>query len=270
MKLARMVPAAVAGLWLLGMQVAGAVEPYRIGGGDVLHVTVWKNTDLSQEVTVRPDGMITLPLVRDVRAAGLTALELAEAVAERLGAFVNAPNVTVIVTGANSSRVSTYGAVANGEFPLAGPMNALQLLALAGGALEGADLAAGYVLRGAERIPVNLEPRAGGTPAGGYPALVSGDVLVVPPREATDRILVAGEVRTPQSLPYRPGLTVLDAFVAAGGGTDYSDLDSARVVRRGTGGRSEDLPVDLSRMLRKGDLSRNVTLAPGDIVVVPR
>jgi len=258
---------------LAAAATAGAEQAreYVVGGGDVLEVNVWKNAELSRQVTVRPDGMITLPLVRDVPAGGLTARQLGESLTERLSAFVNAPNVTVVVTAANSSRVYTYGAVANGAFPLLAPSDALQLLARAGGPATDADLARAFVLRGATRLPVNLEPRSvGERPGEARLALAPGDVLVVPFLDATRGVLVAGEVRSPRGLPFRPGLTVLDAFVEAGGATDYSDLDGVRVLRRSPVGGEGELRVDLSRMIQKGDLADNVLLRPGDIVVVPR
>jgi polysaccharide export outer membrane protein len=92
----------------------------------------------------------------------------------------------------------------------------------------------------------------------------------VPFRDATRRVLVAGEVRTPSSLPFKDGMTVLDAFVAAGGGTEYADLDSVRVVRLGAERQQGEIEVDLARMLKRGDLGKNLNLLPGDIVVVPR
>jgi polysaccharide export outer membrane protein len=245
-------------------------QAYLIGGGDTLQITVWKNPELSQTVTVRPDGMITLPLVKDIPASGQTAVDLGQLIEAKLSAFVNAPNVTVTVVAATNFRVYTHGAVANGMFPLAAPITVLQLLARAGGPTADADLGAAFVLRRGARIPVDLEPRAGGAAAESYPELAPEDVLVVPFRDATRRILVAGEVRTPISLPFKQGLTVLDAFVAAGGGTEYADLDSVRVIGAAAGAPGREIEVDLSRMLKKGDLGKNLALQPGDIVVVPR
>jgi polysaccharide export outer membrane protein len=65
-------------------------------------------------------------------------------------------------------------------------------------------------------------------------------------------------------------MTVLDAFVAAGGGTEFADLDAVRVVRAGADRRQGEIEVDLDRMLKRGDLAKNLNLVPGDIVVVPR
>ncbi len=260
-----------AGLVALCSGAAAGDQAYLIGGGDSLQVNVWKNPELSQTVTVRPDGMITLPLIRDVPASGKSAMDLGKMIEAKLSALVNAPNVTVTVVTATNFRVYTNGAVANGMFPLSAPINVLQLLARAGGPTAEGDPAEAFILRGGERIPVDLQPRAGSGPAAeSYPALMPEDVLVVPFRNATRRVLVAGEVRTPRSLPFQEGLTVLDAFVAAGGGTEYADLDSAKVLRLGTNGRQAQIEVDLARMLKKGELGKNLNLLPGDIVVVPR
>ncbi|MHB8835199.1 MAG: polysaccharide biosynthesis/export family protein [Candidatus Methylomirabilia bacterium] len=250
---------------------AAGDQAYLIGGGDNLQVNVWKNPELSQTVTVRPDGMITLPLIRDVPASGSTAMDLGKTIEERLSALVNAPNVTVTVVSASNFRVYTNGAVANGMYSLTAPINVLQLLARAGGPTAAADLSGSFILRGGKRIPVDLQPRSGAGPAAGfYPEMAPEDVLVVPFRDATRRVLVAGEVRAPSSLPFQEGLTVLDAFVAAGGGTEYADLDAVRVIRNGADGKQGEIEVNLSRMLKKGGLGKNLALLPGDIVVVPR
>ena len=263
--------AAAVALATLGAGPAAGPGQYLIGGGDSLQVNVWKNPELSQAVVVRPDGMITLPLIRDVQAAGMTPMDLGKAIETRISAFVNAPNVTVTVAAATSFRVYTHGALTSGMFQLTAPTNALQLLARAGGAAAEADVAGAYILRGNGRIPVDLRPRQGsGTEAETYPELVPEDVLVVPYRDATRRILVAGEVKSPSSLPYQEGMTVLDAFVASGGGTEYADLDSVRVVRLGSDRKQTEMKVDVEQMLKKGDLGKNLLLEPGDIVVVPQ
>jgi polysaccharide export outer membrane protein len=268
----RMAVAAVIGvLAALGAGPAVGGQPYLIGGGDSLQVNVWKNPELSQTVVVRPDGMITLPLIRDVPAVGKTAMDLGKMIESKLSALVNAPNVTVTVVTATSYRVYTNGAVANGMYTLSSPINVLQLLARAGGPTAEADLTGAFILRGGKRIPVDLQPRFGpGPDAEQYPEMVPEDVLVIPFRDATRRVLVAGEVRVPSSLVFKEGMTVLDAFVSAGGGSEYADLDAVRVIRSDADRRQGEIVVDLSRMLKKADLSKNLTLLPGDIVVVPR
>jgi polysaccharide export outer membrane protein len=250
---------------------ARAQSEYVIGGGDVLQVNVWKNPELSQTVTVRPDGAVTLPLIRDVAAGGLTALQLGQAVAEKLSAFFNAPNVTITVSVANSYRVYTQGAITAGMHVLPAPTTARQLLSRAGAPAPEADLSRAFVQRGGARIPVDLSPEAGPGPEGSAAAFLSpGDVLVVPFRAAaTGRVLVVGEVVSPRAVNLQAGTTFLDAFVEAGGGTPSADLKNARIARRGPSGEPEEISVDLEEVLGKGVLSRNVPLMGGDVVIVP-
>lgn len=110
---------------------------YVIGPEDVLAVLFWREKDLSVEVSVRPDGMITLPLVNDVKAAGLTPDQLRAALTEAAGRFVEDPNVTVVVKQINSRKVFVTGQVAKpGTYPLMGPTTVLQMLATAGGLMD--------------------------------------------------------------------------------------------------------------------------------------
>ena len=251
---------------------APAQEEYLIGGGDTLQINVWKNAELSQNVIVRPDGQITLPLIRDVKAQGLTAVQLGQVLAEKLSSFVNAPNVTVTVAGPTSFRVYTQGAVANGVFSLAAPITARQLLARAGGATADADLTRAYVLRGEARIPVDLSitTRAQKAPVAN-PLLVPGDILAIPVREviALGRVLVVGEVAQPHALPYAEGMTLLDAYLGAGGGTASADLKNAKVARQQANGETTEIPVDIDELIKRGALVKNIALSPGDIVIVP-
>jgi polysaccharide export outer membrane protein len=100
--------------------------------------------------------------------------------------------------------------------------------------------------------------------------LSAGDIVIVPFKPPAERILIVGEVRAPRTIAYREGLTLLDAYVEAGGGTDFADLGAVKVVRTAADGKKQEVGVDLSRILKKADLSRNLPLAPGDIVMVPR
>jgi polysaccharide export outer membrane protein len=110
---------------------------YVIGPDDVLSVVFWRDKDLSADVTVRPDGKITLPLLNDVVAAGLTPEQLREKVAEAAKKFVEDPNPTVIVKEINSRRVFITGQVEkSGPYALSNSMTVLQLIATAGGLKE--------------------------------------------------------------------------------------------------------------------------------------
>jgi polysaccharide export outer membrane protein len=113
---------------------------YTIGPDDVLNVRFWKDADLTSEVTVRPDGKITLQLVNDVQAAGLTPEDLQKAIVKAASAFVQEPTVTVSVKEIRSRRVHVLGAVGKiGPIPLSGPMTVSQLISIAGGLADWAD-----------------------------------------------------------------------------------------------------------------------------------
>jgi polysaccharide export outer membrane protein len=113
---------------------------YVIGPDDVLQVVFWKDRDMSAEVTVRPDGMISLPLLNDVRAAGLTPEELRVSVNDLAKRLVEDPNVTIVVRTINSRKVFITGQVVHpAAYPLNDRITVMQLIALAGGLTEFAD-----------------------------------------------------------------------------------------------------------------------------------
>ena len=119
--------------------VASAPLPpgYTIGSDDVLSVVFWREKDLSTDVVVRPDGNITLPLMNDVQASGLTPDQLRARLTEVASKYVTDPNVTVVVKTINSRKVFITGQVMKGgPFPLGGPTTVLQLIAMAGGLQE--------------------------------------------------------------------------------------------------------------------------------------
>jgi len=128
--------------------VATADASYKIGPQDVLRVDVWKEVEISRSVPVRPDGKISLPLLNDVQAAGLTAMDLANVITEGLKKFINNPQVTVTVTEINSRRVYVTGEVTRpGAYPLLPNMTTLQALTSAGGFTQFSNPKKIYVLR---------------------------------------------------------------------------------------------------------------------------
>jgi polysaccharide export outer membrane protein len=168
---------------------AQATGDYRIGVDDQLQVNVWRNPDLSVTVPVRPDGMISVPLIGDVKAGGHTPAEVAAAVEQKLGRYMREPQATVIVTELRS-------------------------------------------------------------------------------HEFISRVRVTGAVQRPVSLPYRQGMTVLDAVLEAGGITEFASANRAKLYRRSDKG-SKVMSVQLARILSRGELETNYYLMPGDIVSVP-
>ena len=168
---------------------AQAVSVYRIGVDDIVEVSVWHNPDLNAKVPVRPDGMISIPLIGDVTAGGKTPEEVSAEIAEKLKAYVRDPQVAVILTELRS-------------------------------------------------------------------------------HEYLSRVRVTGAVRSPISVPYRQGMTVLDAVLAAGGTNEFAAADRTELFRK-DGDATKAYAVRLNQILQKGDLSTNYPAQPGDVITVP-
>ena len=169
-------------------EVGATDHRYKIGPLDQLNIIVWRNAELSANVTVRPDGRISVPLVDDVLAAGKSPAQLAKEVEQVLSRVVRDPSVTVIVSGFQG----VYG----------------------------------------------------------------------------DQIRIVGEATRPQAVPYRQNMTVLDVMIQAGGLTDFADGNAAVLVRGAEGGKQYS--IRLKDLLKRGDISANVQVRPGDIIIVPQ
>lgn len=168
---------------------AMAVDQYRIGVDDVISVNVWQNDELSVTVPVRPDGRISMPLLGDVQAGGLTPQQVSANIKRALEQYLRDPHVVVILKELNS-------------------------------------------------------------------------------HEFLSRVRVTGAVNEPMSLPYRPGMSVLDAVLEAGGVTDFASANRAVLYRR-VGDETQSIPVYLGDILNDGNLSTNYDLAPGDVIAIP-
>lgn len=166
-----------------------STEEYRIGVDDRLQINVWRNPELSVTVPVRPDGMISMPLIGDVRAGGLTAATVAANIKEKLSAYVRDPSVAVIVSDLRS-------------------------------------------------------------------------------HEFISRVRVTGAVRTPRSLPFRQGMTVIDAVLEAGGVTEFASPNRTKLYRKSKES-TEVYDLSLGDILTKGRLDSNYLLRPGDVITVP-
>jgi len=162
---------------------------YRIGVGDALQISVWRNPELSLSVPVRPDGKISMPLIGDIMAAGSTATQLSSVIVKSLSNYVKSPQVTVIVSNPSSS-----------------------------------------------------------------------DFL--------RRVRITGAVNSPQSIPYREGMTVLDLVLLAGGPSDFASANKARLYRT-VEGKVQVFKIKLDDLIHSGDLETNYMLQPSDIVTVP-
>ena len=171
-------------------QPQAAVGDYLIGVDDIVQVTVWRNPELGVTVPVRPDGRISVPLVGDVAAGGLTPAAVAADIQDKLASYVRDPQVAVILTDLRS-------------------------------------------------------------------------------HEYLSRVRVTGAVRQPISIPYRQGMTVLDAVLAAGGVNEFAAADRTALYRRTGDNTTGSYAVRLDRILDRGDLTTNHRVAPGDVITVP-
>jgi len=252
---------------------AGAPGDYTIGIDDVLHVIVWDNKELEQDVIVRPDGKISYPLAGEIHVQGLTVPKLTEILKERLGASVKNPNVSVMVKEIRSFRVYFVGKVAKaGVYPIKAGTPLLQALTLAGGTSDGADLPSAYVIRGETKIPVDLRRLIQDGDLSRNLKLETEDTIVVPeivigsnPQEILDRrIYLLGKVVKPGVYTLKQDTPLLHALFLAGGLAEGADMASAFVMRGG-----EKIPVDLWRLIQKGDVTQNLTIKHEDTIVVP-
>ncbi len=161
-------------------------EPYVIGAEDVLSIYVWKEPDMTKTVPVRPDGMISLPLVGDVKAVGYTPLQLQEVITESMKKYISDPQVTVMVERIGSLSFNIVGEVNHpGYFPLTRRMTVLDAIAMAGGFRDFAKTKKVYVLRTAangaqERLPFNYKDVIKGKNPQQNIELEPRDTIVVP------------------------------------------------------------------------------------------
>jgi polysaccharide biosynthesis/export protein len=158
---------------------------YKIGPQDVLQIDVWKEPEITRQVPVRPDGKISLPLLNDVQAAGLTPMELASVISDGLKKYINNPQVTVSVSTINSRRVYVTGEVTKpGAFAMLPNMTVLQALTSAGGFTQFAKIKNIYVLRvegGRQtKVPFNYKAVVDGKKPEENIELQPGDTVVVP------------------------------------------------------------------------------------------
>src|ERR1700688_157707 len=185
-------------LWVLGV-AAGALaqssdkpktggpeasSDYVIGADDVLRISVWKEPELSEQLPVRPDGKISMPLLNDIPAAGLTPLALKDSITEKLKKYIADPRVTVVVTAMNSQRIFVTGEVLHsGPITLLPQMTVLQALSQAG-FTQFANLKAIYILRTQngkqQKLPFNYKEVVKGNHPEQNIFLKPGDTVVVP------------------------------------------------------------------------------------------
>ncbi|WP_028571772.1 XrtA/PEP-CTERM system exopolysaccharide export protein [Desulfonatronum lacustre] len=238
---------------------------YVIGEGDVLQISVWDEPKLSVSSTVRPDGKITIPGLGDVVASGNTPGELQKSLEEKMQALVRNPIVTVSVQNITNSRVFFFGGgLEIGAQDLLRQTTLLQKLSTVGN-LQGADLRAAYVMRDGQIIKQDFHALIVDGDLREDIQLKNNDVIFVPPLREPN-VYVLGAVGEPKFIPFREGLTVMEAILQAGGFTPFARENRTVVVRK-QGEEEVSIPVR-GKDLLQGDTAQNIQLQPGDYVIV--
>jgi polysaccharide export outer membrane protein len=266
-----------------------AGEGYVIGDEDMLQISVWGNPELTVQVPVRPDGMISVPLIGDIRASGVEPQELKTTLEREYANFVKKPTVSVIVKEINSFKVYVLGegiksgtggggttpaGAASGGIPAGGAASGvitlrrnttlMQLLAQMG-SFRGADLNNAYVLRNGKKLDSDFYKLVEKGDITQDTQLMPNDIIFIPDN-FDKRIKVIGAVKTPVIIPFREGLTALDAILIAGGFTDFAKQNDVAVIRK-EGGEMKSIEARLKDVMNDGAVSKDVPLKPGDLVV---
>lgn len=246
---------------LLLLAVVGAVAAgtaaYRLAAGDKITVSVLKHDELSGAYTIPPDGVIDVPRVGRIAAAGKSTEELAAQLKEKFTEFLKEPSVSVTLAEARVVNAFVLGSVAKpGQFPITPTTRVTELLAAAGDLVgERAELTA-RLIRGKTILPIDLPAALGGKNPEANPLVLEGDLLwVETPEKLT--VVVSGPVKNPGAVKLKQGGTLVDALAAAG---DVME-------------RPEKLTITLQRGTVKQTLAWNdvkTSLKDGDIVLVER
>ncbi len=239
---------------------------YVIGDGDSLKISVWGNPELSIETTVRPDGKVSIPALGEVRASGVTPLELKTLLEREMKKLVKTPIITVIVTNMTNYRIFLIGTgVKAGLITLTRETTLLELLAQIG-PFHDADLKNAYLLRDEKKIKTDFSSLFKKWDYNQNITLKPNDTLFIPDN-FEKRISIIGAVKNPTTIQYREGHTILDVILAVGGFTEFANKDSVKILRKNGDAERTEISVKAKKLM-KGNLSWNVAMAPGDIVVV--
>lgn len=247
---------------------ASSPESLRIGRGDLLHITVFRESDLEQHVRVKDSGEVDLDLAGTVKVAGLTASQAAHAIAQQYkdGHYLNYPQVSVLIEEYATQKISVLGQVKNpGAFTLAAPRNLLDVLALAGGLTEVADRKI-TVLRADKTASATTflpnDPQAG---LKSTLVVYPGDTVLVP---KAGIVYVLGDVGHPGGFVMQDDakMTVLEAVALASGTNRTAKEDSTRLIRKINGNyQDETIPLKDIEQGKHPDMQ----LEAGDVLYIP-
>ncbi|HEV8352616.1 MAG TPA: SLBB domain-containing protein [bacterium] len=244
---------------------AAAQQPYLLGPGDVIEVSVFGYPDLTRLVPIMPDGKVSLPLVGTVTAEGLTVDQFTAVLTRAYAAYIRNPQVSVSVREFRKVSVSILGQVARpGTYALTPGARILDLISAAGGVTDVADLREAHLVRpGQPPQVVDLQKVLAGDPAANF-ALAGGETLVVR-EDLFNLVNIVGEVVRPGQYRLRGEMRVLDVLLLAGGLKDTASLNQSTLVRRS----GEREPLRLDRLLLRQEMEQNVIIRPGDTLIIP-
>lgn len=259
-------------LWLGLRSVAGVAQQqpvYRLNPGDRFTVKVMGEDELSQDLIVAPDGYVYYPFVGRIKVQGLTVDELNQVLLKKLGEQLKRPRIAVNLTEINAEaqmpKIYIFGQVTKpGAYPARAGMRVLDALALAGGVAEGQKPSVARILRPRATVTsVDMKKLLVEGDLSENKEIKPGDVLLLPATE-TMEVLVVGQVAAPGVFPWREGTRLLEALSQAGGVTEKAVPERTVILRAG-----KRLSCNVKALLETGAADQNITLQPGDIVVVP-
>lgn len=241
---------------------------YVLAADDVISIQVLNFPELSvPQITVPPDGRITVPLLGSVRVAGKTTDQVAQTLTKRWGTdYVNNPSVAVSLTQKRRESVQIYGFVTHAQTAdYKSGLRLSQALAQAGGVMEGGDSTQVTIThKNGQKQTVDMSDLGGAGGTDADPALSPDDAVFVPERPHT-QISILGEVAKPGSYEYKDKMTVLDALKDADNvNPGTANLPGAMLLHDG-----KESPLDLDALLNRGQLAYNLPLAPGDRLFIP-
>lgn len=281
----RIFPAIIC-LVILTAVSARSADEYVIGPEDVLKISFWQDPDLDQTVQVRQDGKITLSIIGEITAAGMTPRELADRIEQSVSLYnKRISQATVTVIGFNSQKIFVTGQVMSpGKRAFEVIPDLWTVIKEAGGATEAGDLTHVTIVRseasGGERITVNLLEAISTGKLDNLPKLKTGDTIEIPrmpggvpgKQLATDYserrnlYYIVGQVRVPGTKPYEAGIDLFDALGAASGPTEMADLKNIRIVSKTADGTSV-VHVNLNEYQSRGQ-ARRLIIKPEDTIIL--
>lgn len=239
-----------------------------LGEGDILNINILGYPQYSRaEIAVGPDGKINMPLIGDVKAAGMTPSQLRRLITEEFqaGKFLRDPHVFVTLVKSRSRFVSVIGPGVDepGIYPLEGEARIMEVVARAK-PNDRAMLSRVSVTRGDEQLTVDLEKLLSYADLDQNILLQPGDVVNVP-EDRESFAFIMGEVNSPRAITIKSSVTLAEAIALAGGQTQDALMSKITVSHSGEALRE----IDFTKFLLEGDLSQNTVLMPGDIVNIP-